>query len=305
MIRLSGIFILFFTFFLYSGITVAMAAAPINDNFSSPTSLSGATGTVNASNVDATAETGEPNHGSGDPTAFSSIWFRWTASSSEEIFFNTFTSDFDTTLAAYTGPAVNDLDQRATNDDFGLDAQSQIHFTPATGTTYYIAVDGYADNTQGSVVLQWLTSPANDDFNNATLLAGSKGTVTGSNITATTEPGEPIHSEEPEGPFASVWYSWTATTSGRMVMNTFGSDFDTTMAAYTGTALTNLTQVTVNDDSGNSNQSMLNFQVIPGTTYHIAVDSFEEGVEIGDIILNYQYTPHFLPAIYHLLMGTD
>ncbi|NEQ13144.1 MAG: calcium-binding protein [Moorea sp. SIO3E2] len=55
-------------------------------------------------------------------------------------------SNYDTTLAVYTGSAVNSLTEIASNDDtFGL--QSQVEFTVSAGTTYQIAVDGYSSRT--------------------------------------------------------------------------------------------------------------------------------------------------------------
>src|SRR4029079_3354462 len=77
--------------------------------------------------------------------------------------------------------------------------------------------------------------PANDNFANAITLQGDAGTLTGSNVNATRETGEPIH----VGLLGdkSVWYSWTATLNGQITIDTIGSNFDTTLAVYLGSSV--------------------------------------------------------------------
>ena len=134
---------------------VTFAAAPANDNFGTPTLISGTSGTLSASNVFATAETGEPDHGGDGLGAHASIWFKWTAPANGVFLFDTFGSSFDTVLSAYTGTAVDSLTLVEKNDDANQTSQSQIEFTAQAGTTYYIAVDGYDDAETGSVELNY------------------------------------------------------------------------------------------------------------------------------------------------------
>src|ERR1044071_6634613 len=84
-------------------------------------------------------------------------------------------------------------------------------------------------------------APANDRFANAQVITGSSGTVTGSNIGANNENGEPDHAGGPAA--RSIWYRWTAPTSGPYSFNTFGSSFDTVLAVYTGASVGALTAV--------------------------------------------------------------
>ncbi len=275
-----------------------------NDNFVDAVVLVGSNGTKNAHNVNTTAETGEPNHGDGNsPSANVSIWFSWIAPFSGEIFFNTIGSSFDTTLAAYTGTAINSLTKVVENDNNGIASYSVIGFTATAGTTYSIAVDGYDDSEQGKVVLSWDSPPANDNFMDATTLLGNSGMVYGHNFGATAQPGEPNHggSSSPSA-YVSIWYRWTATSSGEVFFNTFGSNFDTTLAAYGGTALDNLSKLAENDDSGSDYQSKISFTVVAGTTYSIAVDGYDE-TERGNVVLSFDFVakkfpwPVFIPAI--------
>ena len=133
-----------------------------SDSFASRTVLNGTNVSDTGSNVGSTGEAGEPNHAgvSGGTTGtngtsgpLNSVWWSWTAPFSGSTIINTVGSSYDTTLAVYTGSAVNSLTQVAANDDFsGLGGPSQVSFVATAGTTYQIAVDGYSANT-GSIVL--------------------------------------------------------------------------------------------------------------------------------------------------------
>jgi subtilisin family serine protease len=128
--------------------------------------------------------------------------------------------------------------------------------------------------------------PDNDDFINAEELIGAFGEVSGFNITGSGEGGEPNHGGV-SNPLASVWWKWTASADGLLYLNTFGSDFDTVLAVYTGSAINSLSEVATNDDSGDTTQSSLAISVTAGVTYYIAVDGFDVGE--GQISLEYNY----------------
>ena len=127
------------------------AAAPSNNNFASGQVVSGAEGSVTGTNVEATKESGEPNHGGNQGGA--SVWYRWTAPANGSVTIDTVGSGFDTVLGVYTGSSVSALTEVAGNDDSsGL--QSSVSFSATGGTRYHIAVDGYSAAT-GPVVLNW------------------------------------------------------------------------------------------------------------------------------------------------------
>jgi hypothetical protein len=220
----------------------ARAAGPINDNFSSATKISGSSGTTTGSNVGATKETGEPNHGGNVGGA--SIWYSWTAPSTGSATITTEGSDFDTELGVYTGSSVDSLTTIAENDDVSAsDLTSAVTFNATSGTTYKIAVDGFngpvSGQHTGDVTLNWSVGgggggggggPANDMFANSQTISGTSGSTTGSNVGATNESGEPdIIAGDSGG--ASVWYSWTAPVSGDTTITTEGSNFDTILSA--------------------------------------------------------------------------
>ena len=58
-------------------------------------------------------------------------------------------------------------------------------------------------------------------------------------------------------------------------MDTMGSSFDTVLAVYTGTVLSNLTRLASNDDlDAQTLQSRVTFGATAGQTYQIAVDGY-------------------------------
>ncbi|MFL6283039.1 MAG: NF038122 family metalloprotease, partial [Pyrinomonadaceae bacterium] len=126
---------------------------PTNDNFSGAITIQGSAGSVSGTNQNATKETGEPDHAD---TGGASVWYFWTAPATGNVTFDTVGSNYDTTLAAYTGSAVNALTKLAENDDIVLaqNIQSRISFNAAGGVTYRIAIDGF-DGSTGNFVLNW------------------------------------------------------------------------------------------------------------------------------------------------------
>jgi hypothetical protein len=129
------------------------------------------------------------------------------------------------------------------------------------------------NTTRILINLRQIKPPRNDDFANRITLLGSSVSTTGHNTLATLESGED-HGSGNGG--ASVWWSWTAPTSGRTTINTLGSAFDTVLAVYTGSALDSLTRIARNDDDPGSDTrtSRVVFQATKGTTYAIAVDGY-------------------------------
>ena len=118
-------------------------------------------------------------------------------------------------------------------------------------------------------------APPNDNLTNATVLTGATNFITSSNAGATREASEPYHASE-EGD-KSVWWSWQSPFTGSVSISTAGSSFDTLLAVYTGTTISNLQLVAANDDDGGFGDitSSLIFRAYAGETYRIAVDGFE------------------------------
>jgi hypothetical protein len=138
-----------------------------------------------------------------------------------------------------------------------IDAAGNVDPSPATDTW--------------QVVASCPGCPANDDFQNASTLTGSSGTVTGDTTNATRQAGEPTILGNPGG--KSVWFSWTAPASGTLTLDTHGSQFDTMLAVYTGSSLTALTLAQADDDTARKDvTSSLSIAVTAGVTYRIQLD---------------------------------
>ncbi len=128
--------------------------------------------------------------------------------------------------------------------------------------------------------------PANDNFANAATLtvSGDSAQAIGASIGATSEAGEPDHADET--PTHSIWWKWTPTGDVPVTLTTFGSNFDTVLAVYTGTALGGLTDVDSNDDEerGVVRTSKLTLAPTIGTTYYFVVDGWDGAY--GQVTLN-------------------
>jgi len=251
-----------------------------NDDFANRLAIGD--GQVTASNAEATRESREPKN-AGTPGG-KSLWWSWTASRSGTVVITTAGSSFDTTLGVYTGTSLSRLTSVASNDDdrTAADLTSRVSFSAVAGATYQISVDGY-DGDAGTIVLT--VSPQvvapNDDFANRLAMTGTQ--VTATNAEATRETGEPKNAGVSGG--KSLWWSWTAPSSGTVVMSTAGSSFDTTLGVYTGTTLSRLRSVASNDDDPTADvlTSRVRFNAVAGTTYQISVDGYAG--EAGSIVL--------------------
>jgi len=233
--------------------------------------------TATGTTAGATKEAGEPAHGSGGP--FSSLWFRLDADRTGIVTLSTAGSAFDTVLAVYKGAELSKLTKIAANNDAGVGIRtSLLQFSMVAGTTYFIAIDGNAGAT-GAYVLTATGSPlsqapANDMADFPTNLGnGASFTQSGSILGATAQSGEPALAGLPAT--RSVWFTYTAPATGRLVVDTVGSDFNSVLGVYSGTigALSSFKLLAANDDISSGNlQSSVSLPVTTGTTYIIKVD---------------------------------
>jgi uncharacterized repeat protein (TIGR01451 family) len=133
-------------------------------------------------------------------------------------------------------------------------------------------------------------APGNDSFASAVVMAGASGTLTGTNIGATGQGGEPIN--RGPGPIRSVWYRWTAPNGGWATFDTctppVSNAYDSTIGIYTGTQVSALTRV-VDDDDTCIPRSLVVFIASAGTTYDISVDGW--GGATGNFVLTWSLAP--------------
>jgi hypothetical protein len=246
--------------------TSAWAAPPANDDFANAEALSGSSATAIADTTEATREEEEPAHDAHEGTA--SVWYAWQAPATGTAVINTCGSDFDTVLAVYTGSALDSLVDVGSDDDSACGLNGAVRLATTAGQTYRIAVDGHSPSDRGPTELSvdvFTGPPGNDDFASAEALGGTSDGASGRTVLATTEAGEPSHNY---GAAASVWYEWTATSSGTLRVDACEASFLSSVAIYTGETVDALTR----RDGAGCRQHM---KAEAATTYMIAIDGYE------------------------------
>ena len=87
----------------------------------------------------------------------------------------------------------------------------------------------------------------------------------------------------------TVFYSYTATEDGRLLAQTFGSDYDTTIHVLVA-ADGSFQVIACNDDTPGSVESAVVFEAVAGTTYFFQVGSFAESPG-GDLVFTVEPGP--------------
>lgn len=105
---------------------------------------------------------------------------------------------------------------------------------------------------------------------------------TDSNVGASMEAGEP----SPCDTGATIWYVYPTAYEQDIRADTIGSSFDTVLAVYQGSSLSELTLVTCNDDAVGL-QSQVQFRTIPGMTYYFQLGGYQGAM--GSTVLNVNY----------------
>lgn len=249
----------------------ASAAAPVNDSLAGATTVSSLPYSNTQSTVDATLEVGEPQPcGSIGAT----VWYVFTPSA-EVVVKVTTAAYFDTVLAVYSGNSLPFLNLVECNDDTAA-VNSAVQFVASPGVSYSIQVGGY-EGSAGDVTVDMAVGipPSNDSFAGAQALSEPLPALDSRNtIVATTEEGEP----EPPCAYIgrTVWYRFAPGQNGLYRVSTQGSDFDTVLAVYTGSAIESLSQVVCNDDeSASALVSEALFPGAAGKTYSIQVGGYQ------------------------------
>ncbi|MDX6662086.1 MAG: hypothetical protein QOG09_188 [Solirubrobacterales bacterium] len=278
--------------FLLAGLLATAAAlAPAarassgNDNLASATVQTGSSWADFGNDGSYSAEPGEDSHDG--VTASRSLWEKWTAPANAKVTVETcFTNTYDNVLEVYSGPVSSPtfagLNSLAEDDDGcgGTSKNAKLTFFATAGTTYYIALD-HKSGGEINWYMTLNTAPANDDFSGA-VLTGAPVSVQGTTDHASKQPNEPNHAGQPGG--ASVWYSWTAPTTGNYLVQTCAASFDSVLAVYepgAGGIFAGGISLVVSADDGcgaPAGGSRATLAATQGTTYFIAIDG---GPDLG------------------------
>jgi hypothetical protein len=140
-----------------------------------------------------------------------------------------------------------------------------------SGSQFSCVVTNIAGSVTSSMaVLKVDTTVANDQCSGALVISGLSYT-NAQYTTNATSTGDLVPDCVP-GFGNGVWYRFTPVFSGQLEVNTFGSDFDTGLALYTG-ACGSWTQVACNDDTGGLTSQIIT-NVSAGTTYYILAGGY-------------------------------
>ncbi len=121
--------------------------------------------------------------------------------------------------------------------------------------------------------------PPNDCFASAKTGSGEYSN-TQSTIGATNEVSEQVPMTAADAVGATIWYSWTAPYAGTASVSLCGSDYNSVLAVWTGSAIGSLFLVTYNDDGcgGIGVPSQLSFTCAANTVYRIQVAGWSQSV---------------------------
>lgn len=269
-------------------------AAPINDDFADALAGAGDQLSGSGNNFGASKEPGEPDH-AGDPGG-ASVWFAWTAPRSQLVHVQFCADGWDGRFAVYRGDSVANLAAVAAawSPDSGC---AFFGFRATSAVTYRFAVDGSSGGgspEQGNFDFEIYATPgdlpANDLFANAANIATPiYQYVSGNTTGATREPGEPGRDGDLAG--ASVWFRWTAPSSGPTQVLPCTAAFRPTLAVYTGATLASLRLVSspvpidpyLAVDCQLGGLGGVGFDAVAGESYAIVVDGADTG--FGDFTL--------------------
>ena len=197
---------------------------------------------------------------------------------------DTFGSDYDTTLGVFDGPPSQDS-LVACNGDWQSD-QSRLSFDAEVGTTYYFLVTGTGGLLEFHVELG--IPPKNDDISGAKKISLDMPFV---HREQTTEASLDLSDPNCSGRARSVWFEYQRPkkwASRKIEMNTFGSNYDTTLSVYTGKP-GNLEQIRCDDNTGGS-RSRVKFTPEPGVKYYVMVGASRNSAG-GDLVLEVKNAP--------------
>ncbi|HYG22902.1 MAG TPA: Ig-like domain-containing protein [Verrucomicrobiae bacterium] len=238
-----------------------------NDDFENRQLLAGAHVQTEGSLEFGTVQAGEPApYG----VAKHSLWYSWTASEAGVLDLKLTGGDtWYQHVAALQGDSLTNLTVLPailSSDEFG--------FRVEPGDSLQIVVNGQntpgidCDGCRFNLKLDFSPKPVNDDFADSLELAGARQIVTNSMRAATSEAGEGTVTDSLFG--NSVWWHWVAPASGRIIISSTHSVFETFFHVRTGDSMLNSTLVAYG--------LPLAMDVVGGTRYSIAARGKAEQV---------------------------
>ena len=214
----------------------------------------------------ATVEPGEPL-----ATGVRTRWWSWTAPETDEFTWR-LTGSAGMTLTGFSGDSLDTLEllgsARATGIEFSFGAEEDETYRFAVGLANRHGSVFTNSSVNGTVVFG--PTPSNDAWSDATALTAASGTVTGSNLYATTEPYERIW----DVGHSSLWWTFEAPADGWYRFWVDETNLPFTLSAYVhGTGSAGQLEMIVASRRG-AGRVEIAVQVDAGERYGIRLGTF-------------------------------
>jgi CSLREA domain-containing protein len=249
---------------------------PPNDNFANPAAISSIPFSATVDVTDVSIEPDEPQNCFG---MNKTVWYAFTPLETMTILADTQGSSIGANLNVYqpNGPGIADQNFLGCT----LNTGSTI-FTAEAGQLYYIQAGNLVE-PEGTIQinLQQLLPQENDNFAAATSIPSLSSPIDFDSRGATFEGDEPAPScAYPAPPYKTIWFAFAASQDGSLSASVSTSTFYPFLAAYSGTALNNLTELGCVESS-----NRLTFQTVAGQTYYVQVGGFNGEGGTGTFLL--------------------
>ncbi|HET9221706.1 MAG TPA: hypothetical protein VFO07_04345, partial [Roseiflexaceae bacterium] len=270
---------------LYGGYTIRISAGPGNDDFDAATSIAALPFSVVADLRGSSAAPDDPPCGSGN------LWYVYHAVDDRLLEVTARSTAVNMELGVYTGSRGSLVQQACgvgRSDPNGQWYSSAI-FRATAGETYFIIVgtNSNVDNLPDARFTLNLDAapptPANDDFDDATILSDLPFSETQDSRLATTAIDDPAC----YGRTNTYWYAYTPQSSERVFAKVM-SGASSVLGVYTGVR-GNLHQVSCTDEPFNAEFVFLDLS--GGTTYYFMVASAADNGIVDQLIFELERVP--------------
>ena len=181
---------------------------------------------------------------------------------------------------------VDVSDDTADIGDLPFESGTQVVIRQSSLTPLQPLVAGFSSNGSPlSLTVSYLQEGL-DSFSNALSISGG-GARAANALGASGEFGEPQHAGNTTT--ASVWFQYTASESGTLIVRSEHSNFDTILAAYSGTSLATLSELAANDDVSLDTWSEISIPISNGESYYIALDG--KAGATGEAFISWEVQP--------------
>ena len=256
------------------------ASGALNDEITGAIAIPSASFLQRSDTGFATSNTSDPVHSCTNSRDSATVWYLITPDFSGPLQVNTTGTDYDTVISAYSGGSSSS--EIACNDDISdYNPQSAVSFDVQAGNTYLIEVSAWGDNGKGGNLK--LRFSANRQNTGATVVDGLPYTWSQDIRPARPSASDPVHSCTGGADSNSAWFSWTATFTGNLLIDTFGSSYDTVLAIYDGDPGS---EIGCNDDILLNVFSAASVPVIAGHSYLIQTSAYGSDTRGGSLSLN-------------------